>query len=393
MTYVATLTPSHVPLEANPFLEYTNRGLFAAPWLGRPDPLEIVAAQRLARSLAHPQSSPADWTPALSALMNVRHHCLQAAAALDPIPARHHYGEALKACRYALNLLHHATEGPEGALAAWALGVHTLIMAQLAMPDLVMSERLAREAVVRLSLITDPMCAGAEADAHAATLLAREPSELTRKLEGLVQRVADKVDYFRHEIDRHESNLNGHLAALVEAHGRAFRAVLIWGALNLALMLSLPLNGRFAPEVPWSLPFVVAVPALWWLTWDRPFRGGLRFFDWIRWIKQESVARFTEAAHAFPHPGKQYRESVTALLREARTDRELLAAYHLFTLPSSADTVDQAAALAEDGKVQFAGEWLVDFKDTNPWPLADVLQVQPLMLPNGVRIFYGQADM
>ncbi|HWI62677.1 MAG TPA: hypothetical protein VNT75_12600 [Symbiobacteriaceae bacterium] len=393
MSHPATLPPSHEPLETDPFLEYSHKGLFAAPWLERPDPLEIVATQRLSRSLARAPASSADWTPALSHLMEVRSHCLLAANDLDPIPARSHYGDALKACKVALNLLHHATEGAEGALATWALGVHTLIQAQLAMPDLAEAERLAREAAVQLSNLADPLCAGAEQDARAAALMAREPKELHRKLEGLMDRVGDKVEYFRFELDRQETLLNEHLANVVQSHATAFRAALIWGLINVALMATLPLNGRFFPSVPWSLPFAVAVPVFWWMTWDRPFRGNMRFFDWIRWLRVDSLRQFSEVARSLSGPAAQFRESATALLREARIDRELLAAYHLFTLPSAADTVDEAAALAEEGKAFLTGHWLLELRDARPWSLDDVLQVEPSMLPNGVRIFYGSPQL
>ncbi|HYF92835.1 MAG TPA: hypothetical protein VD969_11380 [Symbiobacteriaceae bacterium] len=389
MTYPAVLPPSQEPLAIDQYAQCYHKGLFAAPWLERPDPLEIVAAQQLSRSLAHAPAAPSDWTPAFSHLMEVRSHCLLAASALDPIPARHHYGDALKTCKVALNILHHATDGPEGALARWALGTHTLIQAQLAMPDLEESERLARHAIVMLSSIGDPLYAGAEQDAHAATRLAREPQELHWKMEGLCDRIGDKLAYYRFEIDRQEALLNQRLAGVVRAHSTALRSVLVWGLLNLALMASLPLNGQFAPDVPWSLPLAVAVPVLWWWTWDRPYRSGMRFFDWIRSIKADSLTQLTDAVANLISPARQFSESAADLLRQARLDREVLAAYHLFTLPSSADTVEDAAQLVEEGSSVLAGQWCIELNDSHPWPLDEVLAARPSRLPNGIRIYFG----
>lgn len=388
MTYPTLLPPSHDPLELESFVEYSHSGLFAAPWLERPDPLAVVAAQRLSRSLAHAPASQNDWTPALSHLMEVRSHCLQAATALDPIPARQHYTDALRACTVALNILHHATEGPGGALATWALGVHTLIQAQLAVPDLAESERLARQATITLSGIGDPTFTGAEQDVCAATRLAREPLELRQKLRTLTDRVLDLAEYYRWELSRQETQLNERLTAVVQAHTTAFRSGLLWGLLNLALMAALPLNGPIAPRIPWSLPFALAVPVLWWLTWDRPYRNGLLFFDWIRSIKLESISQFSQTVRSLSSPAQLFREGAAAILREGRANRELMAAYYLFTLPSDVDMVDDAAQVADESKAVLTGEWCVELKDSHPWPLTEMVMTGLSTLPNGIRIYY-----
>jgi hypothetical protein len=395
MTIPMTLPPSHQPVAVDPFLQYSQKGLFAAPWLGQPDPIELMAVQRLSRSLSHSPAAtaPDDWSPVMGHLLEVRACCLQAAQTANPLTARARYMEALQACETALNLLHDAMESTEGALANWALGVHTLIRAQLAMPDLNDSERLAREATEQLTRVEDPLCAGAAEDAHAATLLAREPLELTLRLAGLPSRMSDKIEYFRYMRDEAETMLNSQLERVVEAHTAAFRSVLIWTAINLVLMASLPLNGFLRPDIPWSAPLAIAVPILWWLTWDRPYREDMRFFDWIRWIRDQSLLQFHAAAKSVKNPGEQFRERAVDLLREARRDRERLAAFYLFAVPSQVDTVDDAARLADEGKEVLTGVWMIELDDTNPWPLDEALKVQPSMLPKGFRIYYGAGNL
>lgn len=354
MTGAATLPASQWPIEVDSFLKRTYKGLFAAPWLERPDPLEIMAVQRDARGMAH-AAAGSDWVPALGHLLDLRGHCLLAAAALDPLPARRHYREALTACQSALNILHHATDGTPGALAAWTLGVHRLILAQLAMPDLAETERMAREAMVILSGISDPLCSAAEYDAHAATRLAHEPAELRARLAALPERISDKISYYRFEGEQQIIRLERAQTAVRRAKVITTAAVGLWGLLNLALMATLPLNGWLAPEVPWSLPCALAVPLLWWFTWDRPVKGNLRFFDWVRWMKFTTLDRLQKAEADLIDPAEQFRESSARLLREARGDRELLAGYYLFILPSDVDTVDIAADLAADGKAILTG--------------------------------------
>jgi len=357
MTLAAPLPASLLPVDMDAFLKRTEKGLFAAPWLERPDPLEILAVQRDARSLAHspaPAGGGSDWAPALGYLLDLRSHCLLAAAALDPIPARHHYQEALKAAQSALNVLHHATEGTPGALAAWALGVHRLILAQLAMPDLAETERLAREAIIILSGISDPLCIAAENDAHAATRLAQEPAELRTRLADLPDRISDQINYYRFADEQQIAGLQRAKLEVRRARFTATWTVALWCLLNLVLMATLPLNGWVAPEVPWSLPCAIAVPVLWWLTWDRPIRGSLRFFDWLRWLQFTAHDLLQKAEADLIDPPAAFRESSARLLREARIDRELLAGYYLFVLPSDADTVDMAATMVDDGRAILA---------------------------------------
>ncbi|MDF2627345.1 MAG: hypothetical protein K0R39_1176 [Symbiobacteriaceae bacterium] len=358
MTFAATLPASHWPLEVDSFLRITQKGLFAAPWLERPDPLEILAVQREAHAMAHSHApapgSAYHWTPALGHLLDLRNHCLLAAAALDPIPARHHYGEALKAAQAALKILHHETEGTPGALATWALGVHTLIQAQLAMPDLAEAERLARQAIITLSDIRDPLCIAAEYDAHAATRLAQEPDELRARLLALPDRINDQIAYYRHEGEQQAVRLQRAKVEVRRARFTATWLVALWCLLNLALMATVPLNGWLAPDVAWSLPCALAVPLLWWLTWDRPLRGKHRFFDWLRWLQVNAHNQLHETEVSLIDPVERFWEGSTHVLREARLDRELLAGYYLFILPSAVDTVDVAADLAADGKVILA---------------------------------------
>lgn len=357
MIIAAPFPVTQWPPEVDSFLKRTQKGLFAAPWLENPDPLEILAVQRDARSMAHAPSaanSGCDWAPALGYLLDLRGHCLLAAAALDPIPARHHYREALAACQNALNLFHRAGGATPGALATWTLGVHQLILAQLAMPNPAETERLAREAIQILSGITDPLCIASECDAHAATRLAQEPAELRARLTALPDRMSDQVSYYRFVGEQQIARLRRAKLEVRRARFTATWTVALWCLLNLVLMATLPLNGWVAPEVPWSLPCAIAVPVLWWLTWDRPIRGNLRFFDWLRWLQFTAHDLLQKAEADLIDPAARFRESSAQLLREARVDRELLAGFYLFILPSDVDTVDMAATLADDGKAILA---------------------------------------
>lgn len=389
MAVLTLLPPTRRPLYTEPFVVLARGGLFAAPWLRRPTPDDLAAVREQSRTLAQNDLSPADLTAALSYLLAVRGHCVEAALATAPAEARSCYQEALRACQTALNLLHHAAGGTAGALASWAQGVHTLVRAQLAMPDLGQTESLAREAAVQLSLIDDPLCEGAEADAHAATLLARDPAELAMRLTDLPDRVADRVAYFRQRIDCKESELNHGLMAVTDAHTRSLVDSVGWGLLNLALMASLPLNGLWRPDIPWSLPLVVAVPMLWWWTWDKPYKQGLRFFDYLRCLKRDSLLAFHQAVEEFPDPHGQYRDSAAHALRQGQADRNRLRDFCLGGLPAEYDRVDEAAVMADEGNVLLTGQWMVELKDRAPWPLAEALPVDPSMLPWSTRIYYG----
>lgn len=390
MTHPVMLPPSRQPVETLPFTEQTHGGLFAAPWLVRPGDAEIRTVADLSRAFARQDRSPGEWNAALSYLLAVRVHCLTAAKASSATEARAEYQEALRACLTAINLLHHAEDGTPGDLAAWARGVHTLIRAQVALPDLAASEALAREAIIVLSQISDPLCSGAEADARAATRLAREPGELAHRLETLPSRTMDKVEYFRYRVETHEGLLNQRLLGIADAYRAGLGATLGWVAINVALMAALPLNGLWYPTVPWSLPMAAAVLILWWWTWDRPYRDGLRFFDWYRSRREKALAEFHATATDFPAPLNLYRDSIADLLRNARVDRDRLEAFYLFDLPARLDTLDATAVIADEGKGILSGEWMAELNDRAPWPLAHVLPVVPSMLPYATRIYYGR---
>lgn len=391
MMHPVMLPPTRQPAETLPFAEQTHGGLFAAPWLPRPSDAEIRTVADLARAFGRQDRSPSEWNAVLGYLLAVRAHCLSAARAATAAGARAEYQEALRGCLTAINLLHHAQEGTAGDLAAWARGVHTLIRAQLAMPDVQGCETLAREATVILSMISDPLCAGADADARSAARLAREPLEVALRLTSLPDRALDKVEYFRHRVEQQEGMLNQRLEALTDAHRTGMGATLGWAMLNLLLMGSLPLNGVWRPDVPWSLPLAACVLILWWWTWDRPYRHGLRFFDWYADRRRKALEEFRAAAAEFPAPLEQYQASMADMLREARADREQLSAFYLFDLPQSLDTLDMTAVIGNEGKSILTGEWMAELNDRAPWPLRHVLPVEPTMLPYAYRIWYGGA--
>lgn len=387
------LPPIKSPLRMEPFAELTRRGLFAAQWMERPTLAEIEEVQDLSRNLAQHDTSPQELTAVLSYLVAVRGHCLLAAESQDAFRAKDHYQEALRSCRTALNLLHHATDGTPGALARWALGVHCLIQAQLAVPDMAETERLSREAMIHFAGCADePACAGAEADASAATRLAHEPANLARQLEDLPTRALDKLDYCKYRTDLAVSNLNACLGGIHQAYKTAFGHVLGWSLANILLMATLPLNGFFRPDIPWSMPPVLGVLALWWWTWDRKYREGLPLFDWIRLIRNRSIALFREAAEHLPNPGAEFSEGVTTLLREGREARDRLTAFCLFALPDKWETLDQTATIGAEGKGILEGDWYAEMDDHHPYTLVDLLPVDPTLLPHALRIFYGTSE-
>lgn len=387
MSTPTILPPSRLP-GTEPFARLTHHGLFSAGWLERPAWTDTAEVEALSRQLAQSDTAPGSLTAVLSYLLAVKGHCMEAAQTEDPLQVRAHYNEALRTCRTALNLLHHASEGTPGALADWALGVHSLILAQLAMPDLDEAERLCRDALIILSGIADPLCAGAEADAHAATRLAQEPALLAARMENLPTRALDKLDYYKYRIDYQESILNQKLTGLKDAHTQSLLYAVGWGLLNLALMAALPLNGVWWPRAPWSLPFALGVLLLWWATFDRPFRDGLRFFPWLRANRERSLAAFREAADLF-EAAATYDQAISQMMREARTDRDLLAAYCLGTPSERWDTLDDTATIGREGKAILEGVWMIELDDRSPWPLAEALKVEPSMLPHGYRIWHG----
>jgi hypothetical protein len=387
------LPPIRSPLRTEPFAELTRPGLFAAPWMEHPSEAAVQAVQDMSRELAQHDISPNELTAVLSYLLAVRGHCLLAARQETAARVREHYQDALRACRTVTNLLHHATEGTPGALATWSTGVHSLIEAQLALPDLAASERLARDALVKLSCCTgEALCDGAEADAAAATRLAREPAELASQLEDLPTSALDKLDFFKYRTDYLVSMLNARLGGIHESYRRAFGDVLLWGLANLVMMASLPLNGFFRPDIPWSIPPVLGVLFLWWWTWDGTFRENLPFFVWVRWVRSQSISLFHEATEQLINPAAEYSSSMATMLRDGRTARDRLAAYCLFALPEKWETLDQAATIGTEGMEILAGDWLAEMDDHHPWPLAELLPVDPTMLPHALRIFHGTSQ-
>lgn len=389
MTHPVALPPLQ-PQWLDAFGAQSHAGLFTAPWLSTPTAAEIEKVQNLAAQLHQAATGPDDLTGVLGHLLEVRVDCLLASQTRDPVVARTWYDLALKACETALRHLHHAEEGTAGSLVRWVQGVHTLIQAQKSMPMVTEAERLARRALELLHDVHDPACSGADADASAALTLAREPGELDRRLSGLTDQVTDTIELYSEHISRQESLLNARLNGVRANHGRTFVAVVAWGALNIALMAALPLNGWLWPEVAWSLPFTVAVPFLWWWTWGRTFRDDLPFFGWVRKLRQESLAAFHEAAAVMPNPQAEFRRSVAALRVESARDRERMAAFCLFALPERYKETEEFATVAREGEERLSGTWMVELSDRHPWVLADALPVDPSMLPGATRIWYGK---
>lgn len=386
MTHSASTQPA--TLWKDPFAERTARGLFTAPWLEIPSEEGITAVHHLSQTLLRAPGRPDDLSVTLGHLLAVHGHCQQAARAREPRACRQHYGEALRECEIALSRLHHSKGGTPAALASWALGVHTLIRAQIIMVSDPNSARLlAYESLHQLSGIVDQLCAGAEADALSAMLLVREPAELEARLAGLADEVRALADEAEGQIDRKEADLNHALITVHRNHEQALAWAVGWGLLNLALMATAPINALYGTRIPWSLPFLAAIPALWYLTWGRLFKDGLFFWAYVRMLRLASIAEFKAVAADLPRP--RFHDEADALLEHAQRDHERLSAFYLFRLPDECNTCWKAKAIADGVKERLDGHWMVELIDRHPWPLAQVLPTEPSMIPGITRVWYG----
>lgn len=391
MTHAGSTRPA--TLWKDPFAERTAKGLFSAPWLEIPTPEGIAAVHHLSETLMRTPAHPADLSVTLGHLLAVHGHCQQAARARDPRICRQHYGDALRECEIALSRLHHSKGGTPAALASWALGVHTLIRAQITMSsDPPQARLLAYQSLHQLSGIVDPLCAGSEADALSAMLLVREPAELEARLTALPDEIKALCVEAEGQIDRMEGDLNHELIGVHQNHERALGWSVGWGLLNLLLMATLPLNGRYASQVPWSAPFLLGLPVLWYLTWARPFRSGLTFFAYVQMLRLSSIASFKEVAMHPPRPRERLMQQVDELLAHAQQDLQRLSGFYLYRLPEDYDTCWKAKAIADGAKERMQGDWMAELADRHPWPLVEVLPTEPSMIPSITRVWYGVSE-
>lgn len=373
----------------DPFATRTVHGLFSAPWTERPSTESIAQVEHLSEILRQTPHRRDDLCVVLGHLLAVSGHCQRAARARDPRTCRRHYQEALQECEAVLARLHDAKGGTPAALAAWALGVHSLIRAQVAMatdPDA--ARLLAFEALNQLSGPTDPLAAGAEADALSAMILAREPVELTGRLARLPEAVREAVDHAEAEVSLAEARLNQAVLRVRRSHQEAMGWVVAWGALNLLLMAAAPVNSLYAPAVPWSLPFIFGLLLLWWATWARPFRGDLPFYAYVRLLRTDAIAELRSAAAALSNPRDELLNTVKPLLDAGQRDLERLSLFHLFQVPEEADTCWKARAIAEGATQRLTGEWMAEMIDRPPVQLAEVLPTDPSRVPAIIRIWF-----
>ncbi len=388
---------SHVSVPAtlwkDPFAERTARGLFTAPWIETPSAEGIAAVQHLSETLLQTPARPDDISVILGHLLAVHGHCQRAAGAREPRVALQRYNDALRECEIALSRLHHGKGGTPVALASWALGVHTLIRSQMAMVDDANAARLlAFEALHQLSGIADPLCAGAEADALSAMLLVREPADLESRQIILVNEIRTSTEMIEGEVQRREGDLNHALSGVHANHEKALAWVLGWGALNLLLMATGPLNAVYGSAVPWSLPFLLALPILWYLTWFRPFKEGLNFFDYVRALRRRSLEQFRTAADDLPDPKSRICDVLDPRIEQGQQDHDRLAAFYLFKLPEHCDTCWKAKAILEGVKARLCGDWMAELVDRHPWRLVDVLPTDPTMIPGITRVWFGISE-
>lgn len=384
------LSPIH-RLWTTRFTGSGDHGIFVAPWTvpstnASPDPDEIAGA--LIRTAADPGDTPT----VLGHLLSVHRKCLWAAKETDPVTARTHYQDALADCETALELVHNSTGEPRTSLSAWALGVHTLILAQRAMPDALESRKLATHALKYLSQARDPLCSGAQSDRLAALALIEETEQLTTRMASLPHRVRRALDHARAQIEVHENLIKLHLADVHEMHRSSFRATLAWVAANAALVATLPLNAIYLTWVPWSLPFLLALGALWWWTWIRPYRDGLFWFTWLGARHSQAIGRFQAAFDCLPDPGRDFTEETRPILVAGRRDRDRLNQFYLFTMPKQLDTMAEAEQIVRAGGTLLAGTWMSELDDRHPWPLADVTPVAHQMLPHTIRVWHGTSE-
>lgn len=348
----------------------------------------MIDVEELSARLNQEPAHREDITLALGHLLAVRGHCQRAAAALDAIRCRSHYVSALKECESALFRLHSCEGADAAALTAWALGVHALIRAQLTLPkDPAQARALASEALVRLSGPQPPLTRGAEADALSALRLQRETVELENRLVRLPAAVRAVTEAAERAAESRLRALNLAARALRERHAQAFAWAVGWGALNLLLMAAAPLNALWLPSVPWSIPFIVALPVLWWATWALPFRGGLPFFGFVRQLRLQAIADLREASGDLEPPGQRLAAEVEPVLAAGEQAERRLRQFHLFQLPEQLETVWKARAIAEGALERLKGVWMADLIDAPAMPLEEVLQT-PERLPAiiGVRL-------
>lgn len=377
----------------DPFTERTAKGLFSAPWLESPTDETIAAIHQLSESLVSAPTHPEDLSVALGYLLAVQSHCKQAARTREWRKSLEQYNHALRDCEIILSRLAHSKGGTPAALFAWAQGVHTLIRAQVAMVNQPTAARLmAYEGLHQLSGIVDPLCAGAQADALSAMLLVREPAELEARLAALPDEIRALADETTAEFDRKEGELNHALIMVHQHHEKALALASGWGLLNLLLLATLPLNGLYGTQMPWSLPFLVALPVLWYFTWGRPYENNLPFFDWLRHIRRESLQAFRQAAASLPQPDR-FHNRAKALLRQGWQDQERLSTFYLHQLPDERETCWKAQAVADGVEQRLSsGTWMVELNDRAPWPLADVLPTEPSMIPGITRVRFGSSQ-
>lgn len=375
------------------FTFIAERGLFAAAWLEGTDPTELTQVEALWDRLTRPDDPAKAARSVRGGLLGVRTHCLRAAAAGEPATARSHYRRALDQCEELMQWLHHAEAGEEAALAEWTAGVHGLIRAQLAMPDIVQARELALAALDRLLGVQQPGYPGVLEDARAARTLAEEPGECATRLHDLPTRVLDGLNEARYRLESHVSVLNLRLANVREQHSRGFQATVAWGALNLALLATLPLNGIYYETVPWSLPFLLALPVVWWWTWSQPYRDGLRFFDWIRSASRRSLVEFKEAATAEPDWAALFAQMTDPLLERGRQDLLRLNALSLMPTPDAVGRKHllEAERTAARGRTILRSICMADMDDSHPVPVAELVPTEPSRLPHATRIYLDPA--
>lgn len=373
----------------DPFISHTGKGLFAAPWTEHRS-ADGDGIRQLSESLKETPGGPDDLGTTLGHILAVRSGCLEAAQARDHRICRQHYRRALQECDIALSRLQYVKEGTPAALASWVLGLHTLIRAQISMiSDPAAARKLAHEALQQLSNITDPLCAGAEADALSAMLLVREPADLEAKLIHLPDRVRELADDLEGRISRKEGELNHALVGIHQNHQRALGLAVGWGLLNLLLITPAVLYGLNWAERTSALLFLLGVPLLWYFTWGRPFQNGLTFFAHIRALRLSSIADFQESAGDLPRPHRQFWGALEAILEQAERDQERLTGFYLYDLPPQFDTQWKARAITVGLRERLHGDWLASLTDRHPWPLEQVLPTEPSMIPNITRIWFG----
>ena len=373
MTKVIHPRPATSPHE--PFAQRTAGGLFAAPWTGRAPADEIARVEDLSARLNQEPAHREDITLALGHLLAVRGHCQRAASALDHLTCRQHYADALKECESALFRLHSCEGADAAALTGSALGVHALIRAQMTFAeDPAAAHGLASEALGRLSGPQSALTLGAEADALSALRLQRETAELENRLLRLPDDVRTVTDAAEQAAENRLHALNLAVTALRRRYSQAFAWVVAWGALNLLLMAAAPLNALWLPAVPWSIPFIVLLPVLWWATWALPFRNGMPFFGFVRQLRLGAIADLCEAAGDLTPPRERLAAELEPLLTAGAEAEQRLRQFCLFRMPEQYETVWKARAIAEGALERLRGAWMADMIDAPAAPLRDVIR-------------------